>query len=130
SDTEHPSASGVGTVVSLFRAAGFVTDSPGTEPPTGPLTIYRGVSSLWGERGERITRRGVSWTEDRERAVWFARRFSFNGPGTLLTAEVFPEHVLGIFHGRGEVEIVVDPKRLRRVREEPVALVDSFRYDG
>ncbi len=120
SDTEHPSAYGVGAVVSLFRAAGFVTDTPGTEPPAGPLTIYRGISSLWGERGERTTRRGVSWTEDREQAVWFARRFSFNGPGTLLTAEVSPEHVLGIFHGRGEVEVVVDPRRVRRVRSEPV----------
>ncbi len=112
-DTELPSSYGVGFLVSLFRAAGFVTDTPGVEPPIESLTIHRGIDELGKQRG-------VSWTLDRERAVWFARRFSFRGPGTLLTAEIPPEHVLGIFHGRGEAEIVVDPKRLRRVRVEPV----------
>ncbi len=109
------SAIGIPRLVALFRTAGFVTDRSGVEPPTNTLTVYRGIRASG-------RRRGVSWTLDRERACWFARWYSSptSPPGILCTAEIPPEHVLGIFRGRGEAEVVVDPKRLRRVREEVV----------
>jgi len=34
-----------------------------------------------------------------------------------LAADAPPRHVLGIFHGRQEAEVVVNPRGLRNVRE-------------
>lgn len=108
-DTEFPSLYGTGRIVALFRRAGFVSDR-GEAPPTGPLIIYRGV-------GEGVpTPRGVSWTLSEERAAWFARRFTFATGDTVYAAEIMPEGVLGILHERDEAEVLVDPRRLRRLR--------------
>ncbi len=108
-DAEFPTGLGTGRIVELFRSAGFVTDTEGTLAPAGPLTVYRGVRG-----GSRP--RALSWTLDEAKAEWFARRFAFDRPGELYAAEVQPEAVLGIFHGRAESEVVVDPRHLRKIR--------------
>jgi hypothetical protein len=63
--------------------------------------VWRGV----GYRG-RI--HGLSWTVDHEKALWFARRFGFRGPGRLVHAEVARRDVHAFFSGRQESEIVAE----------------------
>jgi hypothetical protein len=115
SRVEFPSQFGKRKLVRLFRAAGFVTDTEGTEPPTAPLVVYRGC-------GDRFVR-GLSWTTDLDSARWFAARFAAAVGACLCVAEIPPEHVLGLFHWRREAEVIVDPARLRRLRVEPPDLV-------
>ena len=62
---EFPSLRGTRHLVRLFKAAGFVTDRPGTVPPSDVLTIYRGAAP-----GRA---RGLSWTTSLTKAQWFAK---------------------------------------------------------
>lgn len=65
------------------------------------ITVYR------GEQGPE-SRYKWSWTLDRDRAVWFARRFNHLGNGRLLTGHVAKRNIVAYFdEGRGEQEIVV-----------------------
>ncbi len=73
------------------------------------LVIYRGVEP-------QGTELGMSWTTDRDKAVWFARRF--NGRGKVLKTEIAKSSALAYFTGRGESEIVVLPDMLGSVEEE------------
>jgi hypothetical protein len=79
-------------------------------PDDGPITIYRGTGIP-----ERKT--GMSWTLFRERAEWFAYRFSPTKP-IIYTATVLPEGILLALGGRGEAEVVVDPYRLNHKSTE------------
>lgn len=112
--TESPSAYGTGRLVALFERAGFVTDAPDVPPPLEPMTVFRGVPATGKARG-------LSWTPDEHKGGWFARRGSILVPGIVYAAEIDPQHVLGIFHERGEAEVVVNPRRLRRLRQHAVA---------
>lgn len=92
------------------------------EPITEPTRIFR------GNLGED-PRLGLSWTLDLAQAEWFASyctsiRARFLGltradggepRPTVWAATVAPEHVLGYFGGRGEQEIVPDPRHLTDV---------------
>jgi hypothetical protein len=40
-----------------------------------PIAIYRGVADCWG-KGKRSHLRAFSWTTNRDKAAWFARRFT------------------------------------------------------
>jgi hypothetical protein len=100
-----------------------------TMPDT--LTIYRGFSG-------KGTLRGWSWTTDREKGEWFARRPT--GPQqpaptdpTLVEATVRKSDVIAYFAGRNESEIVVDPRKVKIVsttvlkpkkKSAPVKLTD------
>lgn len=66
------------------------------------LAIYRGV----GEKGDHD---GLSWTLDRKKAEWFAKRYG-RGEPTVLRGCVSKERVYAYFTGRGESEIVVNPR--------------------
>lgn len=92
-----------------FRAAGFVTDTNGVLLPTEAVTAWRGAAARHG--------RGLSWTTDLEVARFFARRYAGTSrTSTVYAAEVPPEGVLGVFPGRKEAELVVDPSLLRNLR--------------
>jgi len=69
------------------------------------ITLYRGVS-----RGRK--EKGMSWTDDRQKAEWFADRF---GKGYLLTMTADKKDVLAYFSRRGESEYLVYPKKYKRV---------------
>jgi len=103
--------------LSVFRLAvngigRYVTDTE--EPLPNDLTIWRGVAR------PRYAR-GMSWTLDRERAEWFARRFAaMYGDPRLYTATVDSDQVLGYLQGRQESEIVLDPRGLPRLRGQPL----------
>jgi hypothetical protein len=77
--------------------------------------IYRGFI---GNRGE-----GLSWSLDRAKAEWFARRFSILtelGQPQLMVGVIKKKDVLAYFDGREEKEIVVDPAKVRSMKVEPV----------
>ena len=65
-------------------------------PPS--LTIYRGVTK---------NKKGLSWTLDYDKAVWFATRYEYDTPYVLKT-EISKNDVLAYFSRRYEAEIVAD----------------------
>lgn len=70
---------------------------------------YRGFI---GQRGK-----GLSWTTDREKAVWFAERFAcleHLGKPRLASGHVVKKDVLAYFTRREESEIVIDPTKVKR----------------
>ncbi len=56
---------------------------------------------------------GISWTLDREKAEWFATRFTEDG--VVYSAKVKSNDILYYISDRGEKEVIVDPKRLMQV---------------
>jgi len=116
-DAEMPSQFGDIPLI-LFQTAGFVTDVEDKETATAfvlpktTATIYRGCTLQ--------TRDGISWTKSAQRAAWFAKRLLPEGVlGEVWTAQVAPEHILGIFLDRNEEEVVVNPANLlNRTRVE------------
>ncbi len=75
--------------------------------------VYRGFT---GQRGK-----GMSWTTDRAKAEWFARRFAMiEGRGTpkVLSGVVRKGDVLAYFNRRQESEIVVEPAKVQEQRVE------------
>ena len=86
----------------------YVTDTDESLPDD--LALWRGVAR------SRYAR-GMSWTLDQEKAVWFARRFATDQDSPrLYRVQVEPHDVLGYFAGRQESEIVIDPRLLPRLR--------------
>jgi hypothetical protein len=80
-------------------------------PPIIPL--YRGCTA-----GRE---RGLSWTTDVEVARRFAKGMRCINPApTLVSAQISKQHVFACFVSRGEHEISLDYRRLRRVLAEPV----------
>ncbi len=57
----------------------------------------------------------MSWTLDRNKAVWFAQRYSVLtelGAPKLAEATVRKRDILAYFNGRKEKEVVVDSSKL------------------
>ena len=75
-----------------------------------PVAVYRGVTS---HNARNI--RALSWTLDRDTAEWFAHRFGEDG--TVYEAQTAKAHILAVFLGRNEWEVVVDPKYVEQVQE-------------
>jgi hypothetical protein len=85
-------------------------------------TFYIGLPALvpiW--RGcERGRERGLSWTTERAVAEGFAKgKRCINEQPTLASAVIPKPHIFGVFFGRGEREVVVDPRRLRKLQSAP-----------
>lgn len=74
------------------------------------MTVYRGVTSF---NAKNVL--ALSWTLDREKAEWFAHRFGEDG--TVCEAQIGKEHVYALFNGRGESEVIVDPKYLQGITQ-------------
>lgn len=64
------------------------------------VTVYRGA-------GEGRNVRGMSWTLDRKKAIWFATVRN-DSPHVLLTARARKSHAHALLLGRKESEIVLD----------------------
>jgi hypothetical protein len=104
-DTEFPHRS-YRLALRLFRAAGFVTDSlTRWAALPDPLEVWRGTNHL--------RPKGISWTIDPGQALWFARRFTFEGSGHLLRGRILKRHVHAFCTGRDEGEVVVEPAKVR-----------------
>jgi hypothetical protein len=65
------------------------------------LRIYRGCSLAFA--------RGMSWTLDRDQAIWFAWRLQ----GNLIITAILPKIDALAFLGGSESEVVLDPLRIR-----------------
>jgi hypothetical protein len=98
--------------LSMFEWAAY-------EAPTSPMTLYRGAPARYA--------RGMAWTTDRDRAIWFAGRLPLAQPAYVYTATVEPAGILAVVdeleaNGRREAEVIVDPgylpRPVRRVRSE------------
>lgn len=76
------------------------------------MTVYRGV-------GHPRFQKGMSWTLDKARAEWFAKRFAGSGgrAAHVYSGLVAKPDVLAHFLGRGEDEIVVLPKNVKDISE-------------
>ena len=61
------------------------------------ITVYRGV-------GKNRNPKGLSWTDDYNKAVWFANRW--NNKGYILKGKIKKENVLAYFNTRDEKELV------------------------
>lgn len=65
-----------------------------------PITVYRGAGS------KLYARSGLSWTTDRDKAIWFAHRFRTKN-AWLAEVTVKRMHIAAIFHRRSEAEIIL-----------------------
>lgn len=83
-----------------------------------PLLIYRGYAT---DGATDEAHMGMSWTLNRVRADWFARRFAGQeGREHAMTALgiVDPEKVIAYFGARNEEEVVVLPEDVHLIRLE------------
>lgn len=77
------------------------------------IEIYRGCKSH--------NRRGWSWTLDNAVAVRFSTMLKMKKQtGLLLTGKVEKKHIVAYFEGRGEDEIIINPRRVEIIEEKPV----------
>jgi len=73
------------------------------------MRMPREVQIWRGQSGDRNWV-GLSWTTDKDKAVWFARRFSrASEPSRLIAGMVRKEHILALFDDRNESEVVAFP---------------------
>jgi hypothetical protein len=81
-------------------------------PDDQPVTIYRGFSVDGREHG-------MSWTTDKIRAKFFAKRFAGNGVrgnARLAVGRVYKRDCVGYLNGRSESEVVVLPEHVDIIR--------------
>ena len=68
------------------------------------VTIYRGFN------GRNRLHRAISWTLDREKAEWFARRVPPPEFSITLKAQVLRRRIVALFQERQESEVLVFPR--------------------
>lgn len=73
------------------------------------VDVYRGTQS------EKAKVRGMAWTLDKDKAIWFANRWK-TLRGKVYRATIPKTAIYAYFKGRNEEEIVLNPRRLRNVR--------------
>ena len=86
----------------------------------GFITIYRGECTK-----STPVQKALSWTLDKEKAVWFAKRFlclasDIEKIGYVYTAKVNLKNIIGYYDGRKESEVVVRYKHLEIISTEEV----------
>ena len=104
-----------GKLLEMFRAANTAFLMNASERAEfadldDTVTVYRGVTNY---NAKNI--KAMSWTLDYDTALWFAHRFGEDG--TVYNATIDKSHILALFNGRGESEVVVDPKYLMNIEE-------------
>jgi len=77
------------------------------------VTVYRGCSPLNEE--------GFSWSLDKEKAQWFATRFSRNN-SKVLEVTVPKSEVIAYLGGRGESEILLYPDNLEDYKPKQIKI--------
>jgi hypothetical protein len=92
----------------LFNMADRPTLLAAGDPLPGnePFTVFRGVAG----RGSKRRLRGISWTADREKAIWFAKRFVEMGlvQPAVYQAVIPIANVYAYHNGRNEQEFLCD----------------------
>lgn len=94
------------------RKAVKLSPAKGGLPPI--FTVYRGYNYEGGEDG-------FSWTLDKPRAKWFARRLCHEDEVPMVaTGTIGRKDVIGYMSGRGEQEIVALPENVCAIQVEEV----------
>ena len=75
------------------------------------VTIYRGTH-------KRNNYKALSWTDDYNSALWFAKRFDDNG--YILQATIKKEDIVAIFNSRNENELIIDFNKIYDLKVEKV----------
>jgi hypothetical protein len=113
--TEFPHQMPNAKLIDLFQCAYtqyLMTEEENSALGAQPeiITVYRGLQD------KRARHKALSWTLDYEVAHWFAMRWA-KGKQVILTAEINKRDVYMYTNERNEEEIVVNPKKLKKVRE-------------
>ena len=78
------------------------------------ITIYRGCNS-------KQAIRNLSWTTDKSKAIWFARRFlTAHKKGYLCTASIKKNDIMFYTNRYGENEVVIDYSKLQDLQIETI----------
>lgn len=79
------------------------------------VTVFRGTNHPDGAFG-------LSWTLSKAKARWFARRYAEAGrPCVVLEGSAQKSTIWAYLNGRGEQEVVIDPRRVKITKSEPLA---------
>ena len=73
------------------------------------FSIYRGV-------GNRRYKNGMSWTLNKDKAIWFSERFKYDDKHVYYGI-VEKQDVLAYTNERNEYEIIVNPKKVKNIGE-------------
>ena len=78
-------------------------------------------------RGSRVNNyNGMSWTIDKNIAIWFAKRFSGGkGTGFVFAGTINKKYILEVFNNRNEKEVVCDYRKIKNIVCEEIALVND-----
>lgn len=83
----------------------------------GFITIYRGECTKSSQ-----FKKAISWSLDKEKAIWFAKRFllEFSDVGYVYEAKVNINNVIGFTQDRSESEVIVRSKYLELISKNEV----------
>ena len=73
------------------------------------ITIYRGV-------GDSNFKNGISWTLDKDKAIWFSNRFNYEDRH-VYKATIHKEDILAYIDERNEKEIIIDTNKILTIGE-------------
>ena len=75
------------------------------------VTIYRGTH-------KKNNSKALSWTDDYQSALWFAKRFDNNG--YVLQATIKKDDIVAFFNNRNENELIVDFNKIYDLKYEKI----------
>lgn len=112
--TEFPHQSRITDLIDMFDRADQAKLMDGNDRQQfdalpEEIEVYRGLQD------GRAKRNGLSWTVDRNVAIWFATRWK--SPDARLCAGIILKSNVYMYNdGRKEKEVVLNPKHLKKVR--------------
>ncbi|CAM6053398.1 unnamed protein product [Sphagnum tenellum] len=72
---------------------------------------------VWRGATHKNVANGLSWTIDKNKAEWFARRFSNpDRPSYIASGRVTRNNILAYFGGRNEKEVIIIPEHVMNVK--------------
>jgi hypothetical protein len=71
---------------------------------SGQIRIFRGCL--------KHNKKGLSWTLDREKAIWFANRFAKHAQPLLVSGYVDADKIAAYLDCRGEKEVILNPNHV------------------
>lgn len=82
------------------------------------ITVYRGV--------KENDYKGLSWTTDKNTAIWFAKRFSYDVDKCyVFTGQLKKKDIIAFFDCRNESEIVCDYRKVKDIQCEEILLLPN-----
>lgn len=110
--TEFPNAEEIDMLIELFQISKKdllmnEQEKKLWEQLPKEVNLFRGLQT------SKSKENGLSWTLDKEKAIWFANRWKENGK--VLTVTIPKEKIFTVFLERGENEVVIDTRELKAV---------------